>query len=172
MSDVTNLQQRLDAELGGATSRARQSREGVAQADQERQARLKQFEALLERLRPVWAPRLELLRERFAKLVKAEPDVKPYSRGVTFAFTSHDYRVDLKMSVSPDQDVRHLVLDYDLLIIPMTMKYDRHARLEVLLDRVDEAAVARWLDDQLVTFVKTYVALQGDSFFLENLPAE
>lgn len=30
--------------------------------------------------------------------------------------------------------------------------------------------VARWLDDQLVTFVKTYVALQRDTFFLENFP--
>lgn len=170
MSDVTNLQQRLDAELGGAASRARQDRHEAAQADKERQARLKQFEAVLERLRPVWTPRLELLRDRFVKIVKVEPEVKPYTRGVTFAFTSRDYRVDLKVSVSPDQDVRHLVLDYDLLIIPMTMKYDRHARLEVPLDRVDEAAVARWMDDQLVAFVKTFVALQGDSFFLENFP--
>ena len=83
---------------------------------------------------------------------------------------ARDYRVDLKLSASPDQDVRHLVLDYDLLIIPMTMKYDRHARLEVPIDRADDAAIGSWLDDRLVAFVKTYVALQGDSFFLNNFP--
>ena len=172
MSDASELQQRLDAELSGASSRAKQTRQEAVQADQERQARLKKFEALLQRLRPVWGPKLELLRDRFGKLATVEPDLKPYSRGVTFSFTSPDYRVDLKLTASPDRDVRHLVLDYDLLIIPMTMKYDRYARLEVPIDGADEAAISRWLDDQLVAFVKTYVALQGDRFFLENFPEE
>ena len=170
MSDVSTLQQRLDAELSGASKRAQQDRQEIAQENQERQTRLKQFEAVLERLRPVLMPRLELLRDRFGKMVQVKPDVKPYSRGVTFAFTSHDYRVDLKFSATPDQAVRNLVLDYELFIVPMTMKYDRHARLEVPLDRVDEGAIVRWLDEQIVTFVKTFIALQGDSFFLENFP--
>ncbi len=168
MSSVATLSQRLDAELAGATNRARQEQQGTAQAVQERQARLQQFEALLEHLRPVILPRLDMLKERFAKFIKVEPEVKPYKREITFSFASHDYRVDLKLSATPDYGVRNLVLDYDLLIIPMTMNYNRHAQLEVAIDRPDEVAVARWLDDRLVEFVKTYVTLQGDSFFLEN----
>jgi hypothetical protein len=171
MNDLTNLQQQLDAELAGARGRAQQTRQELERANQERQERLKEFDALLERLRPVWTPRLELLRERFAKLVKGQPEVKPHARSITFSFTSK-FRVELKLSAYPDQHVQNLVLEYDLLIVPLLAKYDRQARLEMPLDRVDEGAIARWLDERIVSFVKTYVALEGDSFFVDNLTPE
>jgi hypothetical protein len=169
MSDVTNLRKQLDAELAGAKDRAQQIRREWERFGQELEERQEQFDALLERLRPIWVPRLELLRDRFAKVAKAEqPEVKPYARSITFTFTSK-YRVELKFSATPDKDVRNLVLECDLLIIPILFKYDRHARLEVPIDRVDEEAVARWLDDRIVSFVKTYVALEGDEFFEQNV---
>ena len=40
------------------------------------------------------------------------------------------------------------------------------------MDRVDEGAIARWLDERIVSFVKTYVALEGDDFFVDNLTPE
>jgi hypothetical protein len=171
MSDVTNLRQQLDAELAGAASRAQQGRQELERANQERQERVKKFDALLERLRPVWTPRLELLRDRFAALVKGQPEVKPHSRSITFSVTSN-YRIELKFSAYPDRDVQNLVLEYDLLVIPTLFKYERTSRLEMPMDRVDEAAIGRWLDERILGFVKTYMALQGDSFFLDNLPHE
>lgn len=171
MSDVTNLRQQLDAELTGAVRRAQQEKQEFAQVNQERQERLKQFDALLARLQRVWMPRFQLLQERFAKLMQVQPEVKPHARGVTFSFAS-TYRVQLQLSAYPDRDVRNLVLEYDLLILPMLMKYDRNARLEASLDRVDAEAIGRWLDERLLGFVKTYVALQGNNFLLENLSAE
>ena len=66
-------------------------------------------------------------------------------------------------------DVRNLVLESDLLIIPILMKYERVSRLEMPIDSVDEEAIARWLDDRIVSFVKTYVALQGDEFVEQNV---
>ncbi len=172
MSDVTNLRQKLDAELAGAASRVERGKQELERSNQERQERLKKFDALLERLRPVWTPRLELLRDRFAKLAKATPEVKPHARSITFSFASSRYRVELKFSAYPDKDVQGLVLEYDLLIVPILIKYERQARLEMPIDRVDEEAIARWLDERIIAFVKTYVALQGDSFFVENLSPE
>jgi hypothetical protein len=168
MSDVTNLRQQLDAELSGAVSRAQQTQQAWERFSKGLDERMKKFDALLERLRPIWTPRLELLRDRFAKLAKGEPEVKPHERSITFTFTSK-YRVELKLSAYPDKDVRNLVLEYDLLIIPILIKYDRQARLEMPLDSVDEEAIARWLDDRIVAFVKTYVTLQGDEFVEKNV---
>jgi hypothetical protein len=171
MSDMTNLQQQLDAELTGALNRAQQKREELERTNREREERLKQFDALVDRLRPVWAPRLELLRDRFAKLVKGQPEVTPHTRSITFKCTSK-YRLELKLSAYPDQNVKNLVLEYDLVIVPLLGKYDRQARLEMPLDRIDEDAIGRWLDERIVSFVKTYVALEGDSFFVEHLTPE
>lgn len=171
MSDVTTLSQQLDAELARATNRAMQDQQELSRANSARQERLKEFDALLERLRPIWLPRLELLRDRFAKLVKVQPEVKPHARSATFSFMS-TYHVELKFSAYPDRDVQSLVLEHDLLILPILMKYERHARLEMPMGSVDEAEIGRWLDERILTFVKTYVALQGDSFFLEKLSSE
>src|SRR5438270_9686663 len=171
MSDLTTLRQQLDAELAAAMSRATKNQQDVSRANEVRQERLKRFSALLERLRPIWLPRLELLRDRFADLAKVQPELKPSSRSVTFSFTS-SYRVELKLSAYPDRDVQNLVLECDVLILPMLMKYERQSRLEMPMERVDEAAIGRWLDERIVAFAKTYVALQGDNFFLEKLAHE
>src|SRR4051794_28697820 len=168
MSNVTSLRRQLDAELAGATSRAQQNLEEWQRFGRGLEERLKKFDALVERLRPIWTPRLELLRERFAPIARAEPQVKPQARSITFSFAS-TYRVELKFSAAPDKDAQNLVLECDLLIIPILMKFERNVRLEMPIDRVDEEAVARWVDDRVVAFVKTYVALQGDEFFEKNV---
>jgi hypothetical protein len=165
---VTNLKQKLDAELTGAMSRAQKNRQEWERYSQDLESGLKKFDAAIERLRPVWTPRLELLRDRFAKFSKVEPEVKPYARSVIFTFTS-TYRVELTFSVRPDRDARNMVLKYDLLILPILIKFDQHAELVMPLDRVDEEAVGRWLDERILAFVQTYMTLQGDDFAEEVL---
>jgi hypothetical protein len=62
-----------------------------------------------------------------------------------------------------------MVLKYDLLILPILIKFDQHAELVMPLDRVDEEAVGRWLDERILAFVQTYMTLQGDDFAEEVL---
>ena len=171
MSDVSGLKGRLNAEVEGARARAQQAQEGLLRENEQRQQRLTRFTEAVGRLHDVWGPRLELLRDRFAGYVKAQPEVQPFARRITFSFAAHGYSVKLTFSAVPDQQVRHLVLDYALEILPMLMKFDRNDRLEVPLDNVDEGAIARWLDDRIISFVQTYVKLQGDDFFRTNLLA-
>jgi hypothetical protein len=171
MSDVSGLKGRLDAEMEAARARAQQSREGMLRENEQRQQRLARFTEVVGRLRDVWGPRLELLRDRFTGYVEAQPEVKPYARRITFSFASRGSSVKLTFSAVPDQQVRNLVLDYELEILPILMKFERNDRLEMPLDNVDEGAVARWLDDRIISFVQTYVKLQGDDFFRTNLLA-
>ena len=168
MSDVANLKSQLDAELGGAVSRAQQRQQAFDKENQERKQRVEKLDAVLERLRKVWGPRLEMLKERFANVAKVQPDIRPHARGVTFSFSSPTDAVDLKFSAYPDRDVQKLILDYDLQIIPMLMPFDRTAQLEMPLDKIDEAAVGKWLDEQILKFVKTFIKLRGDEFFREH----
>jgi hypothetical protein len=171
MSDVSGLKGRLDAELEGARGRAQRTQEELLRENEQRQQRLARFTEVVERLRDVWGPRLELLRDRFAGYAEAQPEVRPHARRVTFSFAADKHSVKLTFSAVPDQQVRSLVLDYELEILPMLMKFERNDRLEVPLDNVDEGAIARWLDDRIISFVQTYVKLQGDDFFRTNLLA-
>jgi hypothetical protein len=171
MSEVGNLEQRMKQELNAAQKRADERRQDLLRDNEARQSRLAQFNAAVERLKPIWQPRLEVLRKQFADLVNTRPDLQPYSRSITFAFASDNSSITLTFSASPDQEVRNLVLDYDLKMVPILMKFDGHSRLEMPLDRIDEAAIVRWLDDRMMSFVQTYVTMQGDEFFLKNLGA-
>jgi YHS domain-containing protein len=45
------------------------------------------------------------------------------------------------------------------------MKFDSHAELEMPLDKVDQAAVGRWIDERIMSFVKTYISLHENQFY-------
>lgn len=79
------------------------------------------------------------------------------------------FRVELKFSIEPDKDVRNRVVEYDLLIHPILMKYNRHSTLEMPIDEVDEGALATWTDERILEFVRTNIALQGDDFVADQI---
>src|SRR5262249_17189716 len=58
-----------------------------------------------------------------------------------------------------DTEVRNLVLAYDLEILPIFIKFNPHAELQIALDKVNRATVESWLDDRLVEFAETYVTI-------------
>jgi hypothetical protein len=55
--------------------------------------------------------------------------------------------------------VSHVLLDYDVEIIPVFIRLDPRARLEIPLEVYDEPAVVGWLDDRLVDFANAYLEL-------------
>jgi hypothetical protein len=67
-----------------------------------------------------------------------------------------------------DFDVLNLVLNYDLHLLPILMKYEPHAQFECPLDRIDTEAIGRWVDDRIVDFVKTYLALHQNEYYLKG----
>src|SRR5262249_36222300 len=110
----------------------------------------------------------ELLVKKFGDLVQATPRIVPSTREVTFEFQSKLARIRLKFSASTDRDVRKLTLSNDLEIVPVLLRFEPHAELEFPLDKVDKEAVAKWIDDRILEFVRTYLALGDNEVYLKE----
>jgi hypothetical protein len=163
-----DLLDRIDAEFAAADKRIKDFKNQQVQEFQGREKRLDKFEQTLEQLRDVWQPRLEALAKKFGEKVDIKPIVEPSRRSATFEFQSELAQIKLRFGVTPDADVRNLVVTYDLDIIPILMKFDSHEKIELPLDAVDETALGKWLDDQIVNFVKTYLSLHENQYYLKE----
>jgi len=116
----------------------------------------------------VWRPRLEALAKEFGDRVQATPTVTPGRRQGMLQFKSPLASIRLQFSAAADSDVTKLVLAYDLDILPILMQFERHAEISFPLDQVDPEAIAKWLDDRIVEFVKTYLSLHENEYYLKD----
>lgn len=168
MSEVNQLLDRIEAEFAASEKKLSEFRSHELHDFQNRQSRLELFTKACELLRETWRPRLEALAAKFGDKVKVTPTVTPTSREATLKFESPLAAIVLRFTAATDFDVKNLVLDYDLHILPILMKFESHARTELPLDKVDANAVAKWIDDRIVDFVKTYLSLSQNEYYLRD----
>ena len=168
MSGTSQLLDRIDAEFRGAEAKIKEYQAEKVQEFEERQERLEQFVAVCDRLRDVWRPSLEALAQKFKDRVQVTPVVSKSRRSATFRFASPLAHFDLTFSAMTDADVRHLVLDYTLNVLPILMKFEKNRQLELPLDDVDPAVVGRWIDDRIVEAVRTYLELHQNTNYLKR----
>jgi YHS domain-containing protein len=168
MADIQSLLDRINAEFSALDNRIKQAQTRHLEEHHERQERLAAFEKLLAGLSETWKPRLEALVKRFGGEVKVTPRITSTSREATMEFQSQLAQIRLRFSASTDHEVRNLVLDYNLEILPILMKFNSHERVEWPLDKVDRQAIADWVDDRLVDFVRTYLSLQENEHYLKD----
>ncbi len=168
MPDINSLLQRIDSEFAAGEQKVKNFQAEQIQVYEDRQRRLTTFEQVCERLRDICRPRLEALAQRFGERVKVIPEIGAELRQATFKFDSNLAHIDLRFRASTDQEVRKLVLDYELQILPILMKFEPHVQAEFPLEAVDPAAVAQWFDDRIVDFVRTFLSLHQNEFYLKN----
>ena len=168
MPEVNSLANRIDAEFSAAAEKMKKLQAEKLEDYHGRQKRLEQLGKVFDELRDIWRPRLELLVKKFGDLVQATPRIVPSTREVTFEFQSKLARIRLKFSASTDRDVRKLTLSNDLEIVPVLLRFEPHAELEFPLDKVDKDAVAKWIDDRILEFVRTYLALGDNEVYLKE----
>ena len=168
MPDVATLIDRIDAEFSALDDKIKRAQSERMQEHLERQDRLTAFEKRLDTLRVLWKPRLEALIQRFGDRVKATPHLASSSRELGLEFQSDLARVRLRFSATTDHDIRKLVLNYDLQIIPVLIEFDSHQQAEWPLDAIDEQAISDWIDDRIVSFVKTYLSLHENEAYLRE----
>lgn len=168
MSDTKDLMSRIDAEFAVSEKKIKDFQVHETKEFQGRQERLELFNKACEMLRDTWRPPLEALAAKFGDKVKVTPTVSPTSRDATFKFRSPLATIDLRFTASTDFDVRNLVLDYDLHILPILMKIEPHARTEFPLASVNAEACRRWIEDRIVDFVKTYLTLHENENYLRD----
>lgn len=168
MANVSSLTDRIDAEFAAATQTIAEIQKQGVQQFEERRQRLETLEKTLDDLKSIWQPRLEALSKRFADRAKVTPSVNAGRRQATFQFQSELARIDLRFSVATDDEVQNLIFQYDLNIVPIMMKFDSHDEIRFPLAKVDRDALASWFDDWIVSFVKTYLALHQNHYYLKD----
>lgn len=172
MANIDELLGRIDAEFSAMKARVEEHRDKYVQEYKGRQQRMELFAQTCERLRNVWKPQLEALAAKFGKQATVSPSVTPSLREATFKFESQLARVELRFSAATDADVQKLVLNYDLMIRPILMEFTPHVQAEFPLEKVDEAAVGKWIEDRIIDFVRTYVSLHENQYYLKDFMVE
>lgn len=168
MSDTNNLIERIRSEFVASQEKLKSYQEEQLAAHHARKERLAQLERTFDSLQEVWAPRLDAFAKEFGDRVEAIPSLTPGRRQATLRFKSPLATVCLRFTATTDDEVRNLVLTYDLDILPILMQFERHAEITYPLDRVDPDAIGRWLDDQIVRFVKTYLAMFENPYYQKD----
>lgn len=168
MPDLNQLLGRIDAAFKASNDKVQAFQAKQVEEHHGREQRFEQFEKLLTRLQTVWKPRLDALAQRFGDKIKVHPTVTPGRRSGTFEVQSELARIELRFSVMTDVEVRKAVFVYELEILPILMKFDSHSQIEFPLDGVDEAQLAQWIDDRIVSFVNTYLSLHENSYYLKG----
>jgi len=168
MADTSELLSRIDAEFRGAEESIKKFQAEKVQEFEGRQRRLEQFAAVCERLQEVWRPRLEGLSQRFKEKVEVVPSLLKSRRAATVKFHSKLATFNLTLTALTDADVRNLVLDYTLDILPILMKFEKNRQLELPLDAVDPQVVGKWLDDRIVEAVQVHLQLHQNSYYLKG----
>jgi YHS domain-containing protein len=172
VSDISSLANQIDAEFTAVAERAKKFQVDQMQEHKERQKRMEQLGKTFDELREVWRPRLECLIKKFGDRVKVTPRVVPSTREAILEFQSGLARVRLKFSAYTDREVQKLILSYHLEIVPILMRFTPHAEIEFPLNKVDKDAAGKWIDARIVDFVRTYLALGDNEWYLKDQMVE
>jgi len=172
MPDIDTLASRIDAEFAGLQDKFKKAQADQLREHQQREQRLEKLNRVFDQLRAVWKPRLDVLVAKFGDKVQVTPRLTPSTREAAFDVKSSLAHVTLRFSAVTDRDVTKVILNYDLRIIPILMAFENHAEVEFPLDAVDPDAIGRWIDDRIVGFVKTYLTLHENEFYLAEVMVE
>jgi len=171
---TTNLEltKRIDAEFSAAEERWNQLRSIQLEAYRTRAERLEHFERTVDALRELWEPRLQALAKRFGKNMDVHITEELGRRVASLEFGSNVAHITVRFAASPHADVTKLVVTYDVEILPVLMKFDAHKELELPLDAIDNTQLAEWIDDRIVSFVHTYLAVHENEYYLKEQMVE
>ncbi len=168
MESTQELATRIDAAFASLEERRKQFQELETRKYDEWKQRLEKLGAEFDTLRDVFRPRLDLLIEKFGDKVTATPKLSQSAREILLEFHSEVARIRLRFQGTTDHEVRKLILNYDLEIIPILMQFDSHSSLEMPLDAIDYEAAVRWVDERIISFVQTYTALHENQYYLRD----
>jgi YHS domain-containing protein len=169
MTKIEDFNRRLDIEFGLVPTAIEEQRAVLEREYHERQRRFEElFIPALAQLRVLWEPRRDALLTRFKDIIHIKPAARDDFREVTFSFDSVLARITLRFKFSHDPEVRNIILEYDLEIVPILMKIDNHSTLELQLENFDQEVAAQWLEDRMVSFIRTFVELNGNQYYLKD----
>ena len=173
MSDLGPLEQGIQAQLKTDDDRNQRDRQDlqVHIADLERRHDL--FSPTAAKvMTDVVQPRIEMLLNHFDNARLNEQPLPQHCRCI--CSFSHSDRfpatVDLTFGVAHDDQIRNVILYYDLDILPIFFKFKPHDEIVFPLELLTEAQLAAWVDQRILEFVETYLRLeQSDQYQQQTL---
>jgi len=159
MSSVSELEQRIDKAFSALKDKAQQQVQERLQEFQARQELLKDYEKAQAKVVEIAKPRLEALAKRAGERVKVTPSVSQTRRAATFEFKTNKALIVLTFSVAPDREVKKAVVEYDLRVVPVLWKFDKHAEFSTPIANVDAAGLTKWLDERILAFVDLFIQI-------------
>lgn len=168
MESTQELAARIDAAFASMAAKRKQFQELETRKYEEWKQRLAKLGMEFDTLRDIFQPRLDLLIEKFRDKVTTTPKPSQSTREILLEFHSEVARVRLRFQGTSDHDIRKLILNYDLEIIPILMQFDSHSTLEMPLDAIDYEAALRWADERILSFVQTYAALHESPYYMRD----
>jgi YHS domain-containing protein len=169
MTKIDDFSRRIDSEFNLMPTAIEEQRTVLEREYHERQKRFAEsFTPILARLREIWEPRRDALVARFRDVIHVKPAVRDDLSDTAFSFDSPLARIVVHFIFVPDPEVRHIILEYRLEIVPMLMKFDAHANLKLPLEEFDESAAEQWLEDRMVSFIRTFVELNRNQYYLKD----
>lgn len=159
MPDLEELSERIEAELTRAQRRRQRVIAREPLPSRELTRRFRAFHDHAARLvRGVVLPRLERLAGYFDAAQLEGPDRRRGPRCTLHLRQTARVpaTVTLDVELYPDAPVEQLLTVCQLHLRPSFLRYERCDELGFRLNRIDDARLARWIDDKLVEFVATY----------------
>jgi len=163
MSDIDWLEQAIQKKLKGDTDRLQHERQDFQNHMAELAHGHELFnETAAKLLQDIVQPRVEALARSFDNArLDQQPLPQHFRVKCEFAHTSRfPASVFLTIGVTHDDEIRNVIPYRDIDILPIFFKFSPHGQMDIPLDKIDEAQVGQWVDQQILEFIDTYLRLE------------
>lgn len=172
MGECEDLDRQIGERVAAAEAKQREHQDHIRQRMQEIERRQGQVSTVAQHLcSAIIRPRVERLAQHFENsevLGSAQAGV-----GRCVCRFEHTERfpatVTLELFVCSDDKMSNALVCYRLEIRPVFIQFEGRDQLAVPLDEVDDARVALWVDQKLISFVDTYLRLlEVEQYQMDN----
>jgi YHS domain-containing protein len=172
MAEMTDLERKIKQKLAMSEEREGLRRDHVQQQMAEAEARHQRYTALADRLmEEVIRPRMEKLKTLFDNARMSAARSSRHNCCCQFEHTARfPATVSLEIGVTRDGEIKTVVLQSQMEILPVFFPVEGKDELTMPLDQVDENKAAAWVEAKILQFVDTYLRLEtSDHYQQDNL---
>lgn len=173
MSDLKQLEQRIQEKVAAAKARKHDHRAKLEREMAEREQLAARFNRVADHLmEAVIRPRVEKLASQFDNA-----EILPPDKGLPLHCVCRFNRTDLypattklDLALCPDDRLENVLALYGVEILPVLCQFEGRDQKVFPVDNVDEEQLAAWVDDKILGFVETYLRLGDvDQYQKQNL---
>lgn len=171
-ANESRLAERIEAEIAASRQRIAEFQEKAERRYEEMEERRERFKEVAANLLQRSGRPVDTLAKHFEHAeVSRSDDRKGRHVVVRFKHTPHfPASVELRFDVTHDEEVRRIIVMYAASILPVFFDYEKSDHISFDLDSVDEEKLREWLEEKIVSFVRTYLRIQfAEEYQKENL---